>query len=119
MVLRLNIENDGTAELTTKVTSGDGVVLLNKTDKITEAEVEKFYQVVKRSNFWQLPSSEPEEVRFLDGTRWALEAIHDGTYHMVYRSNPAPSLYTEVGRYLAKNLAKLDDSMVHIREYPY
>lgn len=117
-MLRLSIQSDGSGELTTKVTSGDGVVLLNKTDKISEAEVEKFYAVAKRSNFWRLPTAEVDEVRFLDGTRWALEAIRDGTYHIVYRRNPAPSLYTEVGRYLAKNLAKLDDSIFYIPEYP-
>ena len=47
---------------------------------------------------------------------WFLEGTRDSEYHLVYRRSPEakPSPYTDIGRYLSKDLAKLPDSTIRI-----
>lgn len=51
-----------------------------------------------------------------DGSYWFLEAVRHGEYHMVYRRTPElkPGRFTDIGRYLAKDLAQLDDSKIRV-----
>jgi hypothetical protein len=45
-------------------------------------------------------------VYVLDGSCWMVEGVNKGSFHYVYRRNPKPSPITEIGCYLAKDLAK-------------
>jgi hypothetical protein len=111
VVLRLVIGESGEARLSVVVTTGEGTVVLKKTESASAQAVSGFLTILERSNFWSLPTSEVDEPPLIrDGAIWAIEGIRDGSYHIVYRRNPKPSRYTEVGRYLAKDLARLDDS---------
>jgi len=117
IVLRIKIEKDGAAKLFVKVTSIDGeTILLTKEDIVSVAAVNRFLEVVNRSDFWRLTTREQPEPSQLDGTTWYLEGVRHGTYHMVYRLTPElnPGPFTDIGRNLAKDLAHLDDSTIHI-----
>jgi len=114
MVLRLTIESNGAAKLFVKETSNDGTTILNKEDNISIAAVNEFLGCVERGEFWQLSSREQREPLVKDGTAWFLEGARHGNYHVVYRRNPYESRFTDIGRYLAKDLAKLRDTPVGI-----
>jgi hypothetical protein len=120
VVVRLNIGADGNATVVAKVTEGggEGRMIFQKTNKVTAQDVHGFLEVVERDDFWSSPSAEVQDAPLAkDGTSWTVEGVRDGIYHAIYRRNPKPSPYTEIGRSLAKNLAKLDDSMLSIPEY--
>jgi hypothetical protein len=111
LVLRLQIENDGTAKLFARKTPFDGTdFLLNREDSISITGVNQFLEFVKRGDFWQLPTRERTEPNVKDGTYWFLEGVHHGSYHMVYRRAPELNSggFTDIGRYLAKDLAQVD-----------
>jgi hypothetical protein len=117
IILRLQIEKDGTAKLYIKQTSFDGTTLLLNTEKkMAVAGVNKFLECVKRGDCWQQPTREQPGPKVNDGTYWFLEGVGQGTYHMVYRRTPElnPNRLTDIGRYLAKNLAQLEDSRIRI-----
>jgi hypothetical protein len=43
---------------------------------------------------------------------WLFEGVRDGSYHVVYRHSPDPGPFTQMVGFLAKNLAKVDDSWI-------
>jgi hypothetical protein len=117
VVLRLEIAKEGAAKLFVKVTSFDGeTIILNKEDRVSIAAVDRFLEFVNRGDFWQLPTRETPERLVKDGTYWYLEGAHQGRYHMVYRRAPElnPGRFTDIGRYLARDLALLDDSIINV-----
>src|SRR5271156_242296 len=116
-IFRLQIEKNGTGRLFAKATPFDGTnFLLNRDDAISAADVNGFLESVKRAEFWQLPTREKPELDMPDGSYWFLEGTRQGEYHMVYRRSPEvkPSPYTDIGRYLSKDLANLPDSIIRI-----
>lgn len=116
-VLRLQIENDGSAKLFVREAPFNGTnLLLNKQDSVSIANVNAFLECVNRADFWRLPTGEDPDPRIKDGSYWFLEGTRRGDYHMIYRRSPElhPDKFTDVGRYLAKNLAHLDDSTINI-----
>lgn len=116
-IFRLQIENDGTAKLIAKQAPFNGTNLLfNKEDRISITGVNGFLECVTRGKFWRLPTKEQPEPQMPDGSYWFLEAVHHGEYHMVYRRTPElkPGGVTDIGRYLAKDLAQLDDSKIRV-----
>jgi hypothetical protein len=117
VVVRLSVAVDG-AKLTAKVARGDGTLLLERHSDVDSAELEHLAQLLQDSRFWSLPSAEPpEQPQMMDGEIWLIEAVDTKPYHGVFRNNPKPSRYTEIGRFLAKSLAKVDDSIIKVPEY--
>jgi hypothetical protein len=116
-VIRLKIENDGSAKVFAKQTPFDKADLLfAKEDSVPVEGVNRFLECVKRADFWKLPTREQHEPRVVDGSYWYLEGVRQGDYHMVYRRYPEgrPGPFTDMGRYLAKDLAQLADSVIRI-----
>jgi hypothetical protein len=118
-VLRLQIEESGSGKIFARETPFNGInFLLNKQDAVSNADVNAFLECVARADFWRLPTqvSPDPNVKILDGSYWFLEGAHRGEYHMIYRRNPESHLgtLTDVGRYLAKDLAHLDDSTIYM-----
>jgi hypothetical protein len=114
MVIRLQIDSLGTAKIFAKKTPFNGTnFLLNKTDSVSVAAVNEFLECVKRGDFWQLPTKVQAEPNVKDGSYWYLEGLRHGEYHMVYRRNPEsnPGSFTDIGRYLALDLANLGNSV--------
>lgn len=117
MVIRLRIDSLGTAKIFAKKTPFDGTNLLVSKEASLPVEAEnRFLECVKRADFWQLPTRELPEPQIPDGSYWYLEGVRHGDYHMVYRRDPEgrPGPFTDMGRYLAKDLAQLDDSVISI-----
>ncbi len=117
VVLRLQIARDGSAKIFAKQTQyGKTELLLNKEDGISIAAVDGFLDYVKKGEFWQLSTQEYPERQAKDGSYWYLEAVRQGHYHMVYRRAPELNLgsFTDIGRYLAKDIAQLGDSTIRI-----
>jgi hypothetical protein len=117
LVVRLLIGSDGTAKLFAKQTPFNGTTfLLNEELSVSVESVNGFLACAKRAEFWQIPTREIVEQRITDGSYWFVEATRRGDYHMVYRRAPElhPNSFTDIGRYLAKDLAHLPDSVVTI-----
>jgi len=117
VVLRLQISRDGRAKIFAKQTAYDRTdLLLNQENTVSKEAVDAFLECVRKADFWRLPSVESPEPRMPDGSSWYLEAAEPGHSHMVYRRTPElrPHSFTEIGRYLAKDLAQLSDSMISI-----
>jgi hypothetical protein len=99
--LTLNPDGSGTllAKLGTRRSRGGETTPKQQTLSLAPAQVNKFLNLVRESNFWSLPSAQPEEglVRFADGKEWLIEAKESGKYHVVDRSDNA----MEVGFSLA------------------
>ncbi len=107
-----------TGELTVTVLSNNGDLISRTTGIVAASEVTKLSGMLQETHFWSLPSKEVDESPVpLDGTAWLIECQECGNSHLVYRRNPKPSGYTDLGRYLVKELGKLDDSVVLIPDY--
>jgi hypothetical protein len=116
-IFRLQIRKDGTGTLFTKLTTFNTTTFLMDDHKvISAADINGFLESVKRAQFWQLPTTKPSEPEMPDGSYWFLERARESEYHMVYRRSPEvnPSAFTDIGRYLSKNLAQLPDSKILI-----
>ena len=116
-IIRLKIEKDGAAKIFAKQTPFDKAdILFTKEESVPVEAVNRFLECVKRADFGNLPNTEQAEPRVADGTYWYFEGVHDGDYHMVYRRHPEgrPGPFTDMRRYLAKDLARLDDSIIRI-----
>jgi hypothetical protein len=116
-IFRLQIKKDGTGTLFTKLSPfNETSFLMNDQAVISAADVNGFLESVKRAQFWQLPTTKPPEPEMPDGSYWFLEGSRESEYHMVYRRSPEvkPSAFTDIGRYLSKDLAQLPDSKILI-----
>jgi hypothetical protein len=94
-VLRLEIQENGTAKVFAKIVSGSDTVILDKADSASASDIEEFLSVVKQSDFWRLPSTEAlslvkplKDVK--DGSTWTIEGAQRGNYRLVRRHNPKP-----------------------------
>jgi len=117
VVVRLQIHSDRTAELFAKQTRFDGADLLFETkDSISNAAVDGFLECLNRGDFWHQPARESPEPQMPDGSYWYFEGARRGEYRLVYRRTPElkPGPFTDIGRYLAKDLARLPDSIISI-----
>jgi hypothetical protein len=114
VVLRLAIVSNGAAKLFITETAYDGTIVLKKEDSISAATANAFVERIKIGDFWQLPTRERTERLTKDGTAWIFEGVRRDDYHVVYRRNPEPGRFTDIGRYLAKDMAQLGDSTIKI-----
>jgi hypothetical protein len=124
VTVRLLISTNGSGQITTAVASGSPTVVQRMKIGVSAADVEKLLRLVEQARFWSMRSTEQKSAvdsgrrsYELDGTAWIVEGVRSGSYHCVYRRSPEPSPFTEIGRYLAKDLAKLDDSVISIGKY--
>jgi hypothetical protein len=112
---RLVVSGDGTGQITTASSACKRTPVERTKSSASAADVEKFLRLIDNTQFWTMPSTSNErktdasghEVIVLDGADWMIEGLRNGSFHFVYRSNPEASPFTEVGRFLARDLAKL------------
>lgn len=117
--VRLSFNSDGSAQITN--IQGSLPSLESQVHKsqvsVSAAGAEKFLQHVA-ADFWSMLAVEPENpdgnrrVYVLDGDTWIFEGVRGVSYHVVMRASPEPSSFTEMVRFLAKDLARLDDTWV-------
>ena len=123
IVVRLDVNADGSGQITRAVSSlGKSTEFTRMNESVSAADVGKFLNLVEFDGFWSMSSSEEkkvgrDKVYVFDGSCWMVEGLRSGSFHYVFRRNPKPSSFTEVGRYLVKNLAKIDDSIISIPPY--
>jgi hypothetical protein len=117
VAVRLIVNSDGDGEVLSEVVSGSPSVVRKGSTVVSASDLQRFLQLVEDGKFWSLRPTEQSRGYELDGTFWIVEGVRNGSYRCVYRRSPdaKPSQFTEIGRYLAKNLAKLDDSTIDIR----
>ena len=118
LALRLSVNPDGSTGITCIEESGapSNAHRAQLTD--SDANVKKFLQLVEKADFWSMPSVEPEIVASgrrdykLDAGPWVFEGVRNGSYYFVVRRGPKTSPFTEMVHFLAKDLAKLDESTI-------
>ncbi|HVZ83340.1 MAG TPA: hypothetical protein VG893_06660 [Terracidiphilus sp.] len=111
IAIRIDINLDGTATLTTKMGNGAGSyargrLIVNKHQVLSRDEVKSFLTLVDRVNFWS--SQDTLDNQFgMDGSIWIIEGIRNGTYHVIEHWSPMSGTVHELGMFLAFRLAKM------------
>jgi hypothetical protein len=117
--IRLDIQQDNTGILTTKVAGGaagyprKGTQIIENTSRtLTSYEVNKFLSKVDQVKFWQVPSCLVGDQTGTDGSNWIIEAVRGGRYHVAARWTPTANEQSklpvrELGLALAIDLAQL------------
>jgi hypothetical protein len=88
----LEIMPDGTGHLTTKMETGRGgyeagSLRLAGQMSVPKSSAEKFADWANTAGFWTLPRNDPEPPG-LDGSRWIIEGVKKGKYHVIERWTP-------------------------------
>jgi hypothetical protein len=116
IVVRLVVNADGSGQTISAVSSsGKSDEFKNTKVSVSASDVQKFLQLVEKVGFWSMPSIEKKneggrKMYVFDGAWWMVEGVRNKSFHYVFRRNPGSSSFTEIGRDLAKNLAKIDNS---------
>ncbi len=89
MVFRLTIKPDRSSELITKRTNGQGGyepgrVVSNQATQIDKDETQLLLATLVRLKFWGAQNNDPGP-RGYDGSRWIIEGVKNGKYHVVDR----------------------------------
>jgi hypothetical protein len=121
-VLRLAIAANGTAKIFAKETAyqqtinNETKLLLNQECSASNEAINAFLELVTKAKFWELPTLVVPEPQMPDGSYWYLEGAKPNQRHLVYRRNPEshPDSLTDIGRYLARDLAHLPDTLISI-----
>ena len=111
--VRLTLNPDGSGRIFTTEDSGTPHMLHRKEASIPAEDVSKFLQLVEKAGFWSMPAAEQENadphrrVYKLDASTWVFEGVRNGAYHVVLRRGLDPSPFTDMVRFLLKDVAKL------------
>lgn len=114
-VVRLEMGNDGAGTLVVKEALSQkysASLVLNRTKKLTKAEVSGFLELLQRARFWSMPTTPwaetyPRIEMTMDGIVWLLEGADGKRYHVVTRTSPKPGPYASLTSYLFRDLAGL------------
>ena len=119
IAVRLDVQQDGSGVLTTKIANGAAgypssstAVVENTKRTLTSKQVDDFLALVDRATFWADPSHIAGDQTGTDGSEWIVEAVRAGKYHVVARwtpqlNQPSKSAVRELGLALAIDLAQL------------
>jgi len=115
IAVRLSLKKDGSAQIfiSQHWPSPDPEVRTVVTRTVKDApaaDVKIFLQMVQRVDFWSMrPELDPHKTGYeLDADTWVFEGVRNGSYHVVLRNGPDRNSFTDMVRFLTKNLAKLD-----------
>jgi len=112
VAIRVDVHIDGTAQLTTKMTSGaggydPGRLIQNAAVTLTREQTHWFLGQIQGHNFWKLPSV-LETPGGPDGAQWVIEGVKDGAYHFVDRWSPKDGEIRALGLFMVDELAKME-----------
>jgi hypothetical protein len=98
--------------LTWKMSDGKGgydpgKLFIDESKRLTVAEWKQFQELLKKVDYWNLPTIEKSGVMITDGSRWIIEGVKNGKYNVVDRHTPGKSTYQEIGMFLI-NLTDLE-----------
>lgn len=119
--VRLDVVEDGTAVVTTKITSGQGgderrKLIVNKSHSLTKEQTASFLDLINEAGFWDLatyaqgvvgPDGKKIVEVDVDGAEWILEGVKDGKYKIADRWSPEKGPVRALGLTMLINLAKL------------
>jgi hypothetical protein len=110
----LDIDPRGDGTLTIKVANGaggydPGALIENTVRPVTAREVASFLSRVRNVGYRNLPTVEKTDPNLIgcDGSRWIIEGVNDGRYHIVDRWTPGKGPIHKLGSHLAFGLARL------------
>lgn len=112
VAVRLDMRADGIGVLTTKVTSGTGGfrpghLIENTSRPLTREQTQAFLTRLQKISFWSLPSHVNDQTG-TDGSRWIVEGVKEGKYHVADRWSPRDGPVRELGISLAIGLAHIN-----------
>jgi|SRR5579862_339674 len=133
--VRLTVNADGTgsivtrsvdshAGLLTKPASDTGKLIQDATSGIDQVQVKDVLGQLQRLDFWSMPTEAeqaPQAVEAdssgrmlrlvgMDGSRWILEGLRGGEYHVVDRWSPNDNRYSQLCKYLFR-LGKVEATL--------
>ena len=84
---------------------------------VSAPDVSRFLALVKSIDFWNM-RPEPDSPPDFDGSKWVLEGIRNGAYHVVSRRSPEQGGFRDAGL-LLMNYAGLDacEALGHLGQY--
>jgi hypothetical protein len=124
--VRLTINADGSGSIVTrsvdshaglvrKPASDTGKLIRDTTISIAKVQTQDVLERLQRTAFWSMPTEEGQQLPQpsgassggpavplpgLDGSRWILEGVDGGEYHVVDRWSPPDNSYSELCKYL-------------------
>lgn len=114
IVVRLNLNPDGSGTVTTKIASGaggydPGKLIVNRTRGLGTDDVKRFLSRVDKERYWDLPTKEQQtgNVIGVDGAQWVIEAVRIGNYKIVDRWSPSKGPIKDLGLTMLRDLAQL------------
>lgn len=112
--IRLDVTENGTGLLTTKITSGHGGyepgrLITNRTRKLAPEQTRWVLERIEELKFWSLPTNPPADpnVVGVDGAEWIFEGVKNGQYHVVDRWSPEKGEVHALGIMMLIDVAKL------------
>ena len=119
LVVRLSVNPDGSAEVTSIVVRYGNPPVINRTQHhVSNADVKIFLELVDKSDFWSISDIEKANPDLhggsytFDADSWVFEGVRNGRYHVRLRRAPKSSRFTDLARFLAKDIANLDESVI-------
>lgn len=102
LAVRVNIEESGKGTLTATVLTGQGgfkygEIQEQKPIELGSEDMVSLVSGFQKSEYWELPTLDPDADLGLDGSEWLLEAVHEGKYHAVSRWSPDEGPVRELG----------------------
>jgi len=115
--VRLTMNPDGSAQLTTTIESPGGAIQKSQSN-VSAEDAQHFLQLVDGSRYWTLPSVEENKPNgyVLDASVWVVEGVRQGSQHVVYRRPLGPGQPAGMLRFLVKTLAHIPDSVAWVPE---
>ena len=113
IAIRVDMQANGSATLTTRIASGAGgyppgkLILRLAPGILTKDEAQKLISHINASGFWQLPSYERDRAGN-DGSEWVVEAAVHGKYHLVSEWSPKNGPIRDLGDMFLFELAKVN-----------
>ena len=109
--IRIDVQADGSARLTTKMTNGTGGfkpgnLVQNDTSTLTREQAELFLRKIEEHKFWNLEAVDKSNGG-MDGAEWIIEGVKDGSYHIVNRWSPEEGPIRAIGLFMLQNIATL------------
>ncbi len=110
IAVRIDVSENGTSRLTTKMTSGKGGyapgnLVRHLTVTLSKEQTDWFLGKIEEYKFWHLPSV--QETGGEDGAQWIVEGIKNRSYHIVDRWSPRDGDVRAIGLVMINDLAKL------------
>jgi hypothetical protein len=108
---------DSHAGLLTKPASDTGELIRDSTISIDKVQTQDVLERLQRAAFWSMPIEEGRQlphssgtssggttvpVPGIDGSRWILEGVDGGEYHVVDRWSPPDNSYSKLCKYLSR-----------------